>query len=260
MSAERVGHPAVDLRDIERPSPDDMLDIDGLKLPRRHPSIIFGDGGALKSYFALYVAACLAERGFTVAFFDWELAADEHRDRLERLFGKAMPGILYARCERALIYEIDRLRRIVKDRKVDFAVYDSIAFACSGPPESAEIAGAYFRAVRQIGCGSLHIAHISKAEGSDQKPFGSAFWHNGARSTWFAQCTESDGQTLNVGFFHRKSNLGKLQPPIAFKSRSVTMTAPTLQAGKSSRYPRPGRQDDHSSENDAPVEIGRDDV
>jgi hypothetical protein len=105
----------------------------------------------------------------------------------------------------------------LKDRKVDYAVYDSIAFGCSGPPESAEIAGAYVRAVRQIGCGSLHIAHISKAEGSDQKPFGSAFWHNGARSTWFAKCTESDGQTLNVGFFHRKSNLGKLHPPIGFQ-------------------------------------------
>src|SRR5262249_35842180 len=100
---------------------------------------------------------------------------------------------------------------------IDFAVYDSIAFACDGPPESAEVAGAYFRAVRQIGCGSFHIAHISKAEGSDQKPFGSAFWHNGGRSTWYIKLAESSqDEVLRVGLFNRKSNLGRVCQPTGF--------------------------------------------
>jgi hypothetical protein len=129
-----------------------------------------------------------------------------------------MPKILYARCERPLVHETDRLRRIVRENKIEYLFYDSVAFACDGPPESAEVAGRYFRAVRQIGAGSLHVAHISKGENSDQKPFGSAFWHNGARSTWFAKLVSDDpeNETLNIGLFNRKVNLGRLQAPIGF--------------------------------------------
>jgi hypothetical protein len=137
---------------------------------------------------------------------------------LERLFGADMPRILYARCERPLVHEVDRLARIVRDQRVEYAVFDSVAFACDGPPEAAEVAGRYFRAVRQIGGGSLHIAHISKADGADQKPFGSVFWHNGARSTWYAQLADpsADGDTLSLGLFNRKTNLGRLRAPIGF--------------------------------------------
>ncbi|MBZ5500129.1 MAG: hypothetical protein LAP85_27355 [Acidobacteriia bacterium] len=219
LGAERAGQPAVDLRELERPTADDAINVDGLVLPRRHPTIEFGDGGAAKSYHGLYTAGRLVQQGLSVAFFDWELAGEDHRDRLERLFGKAMPRISYARCERPLVYEADRLRRIVRDEGIDYALYDSIAFACDGPPEAAEVAGRYFRAVRQIGVGSLHIAHVSKADGADQKPFGSVFWHNGARCTYFVKLADAllDGQTISVGFFNRKANLGRLLPPIGFK-------------------------------------------
>jgi len=219
LGAERIGQPAVDLRELERPKADDAISIEGLSLPRRHPTTLFGDGGAAKSYTGLYLAGRLVQQGMSVALFDWELAGEDHRDRLERLFGKAMPKISYARCERPLVYEVDRLRRIVRDEGIGYAVYDSVAFACDGPPESAEIAGRYFRAVRQIGSGSLHIAHISKADGADLKPFGSAFWHNGSRCTYFVKLADSspDGQELSVGIFHRKANLGRLHQPTGFK-------------------------------------------
>jgi len=130
---------------------------------------------------------------------------------------------MYARCDRPLVYEVDRLRRIVRENSIDYAVFDSIAFACDGPPESAEIAGKYFRAVRQIGVGSLHIAHVSKAEGADKKPFGSSFWHNGARSTWYAKLADAsaDSDVLSLGLFNRKSNLSRLSPPLGF---TITFT------------------------------------
>jgi hypothetical protein len=219
MRSERNGQPAVDLRTVARPSAaDDMLDVEGVSLPRNHPAILFGDGGTAKSYTALYAAGRLAERGLAVAYFDWELAAEEHRERLELLFPDGMPKIYYARCDRPLVHEVDRLRRIVRDNKIDYCIYDSVVFACDGPPESAEIAGRYFRATRQIGGGGLHVAHISKAEGADKKPFGSAFWHNSARSTWFAQLSEGsrEDNQLQIGLFHRKSNLGRLRPPTGF--------------------------------------------
>ena len=129
-----------------------------------------------------------------------------------------MPRVLYCRCQRPLTAEADRLKRIVLDHEVEYAIYDSVAFACDARPEDAEVASRYFQAVRQIACGSLHIAHVNKSDDNDRKPFGSSFWHNGARSTWYVQAVESavGGDSLRLGFFNRKSNLGALRPPASF--------------------------------------------
>jgi hypothetical protein len=219
LASERSGQPAVHLRDLDRPSPDEEFDVDGFRLLRRHPVILFGDGGSAKSYLALWAAGHLSLRGFHVLYADWEFAGEEHRERLERLFGQPMPDVRYARCERPLVAECERLRRIVADEQIDYAILDSIAFACDGPPEAAEVAAAYYRAVRLLGVGSLHIAHITKSEGGDQKPFGSTFWHNGARTTWYAQrsAESQDGRIVSVGLFNRKSNIGPQRPAIAFE-------------------------------------------
>ena len=219
LEAERRGQPAVLLRDVPRPSVADQLDIEGLTLLDRHPIIIFGDGGAAKSYTGLYLAGRLEQRGLRVLYADWEFAADDHRDRLERLFGTDMPGVHYVRCEKPLVYEADRLRRLVREHEIGFCFYDSIAFACDGPPEAAEVAGAYFRAVRQIGVGSLHIAHVSKGEHADRKPFGSTFWHNGARATWYVKlASESqDQRTITLGLYNRKANTGPARQAVGFE-------------------------------------------
>jgi hypothetical protein len=217
FKAEREGDPAIHLRDLARPSRDEITDIDGFVFPKRHSTIIFGDGGSAKSYFGLYVAGKLTQAGLNVGLFDWELAGEDHRDRLERLFGPSMPDVIYCRCEQSLSAEADRLSRIVREHKLDYCIYDSIAFACDGPPETAEIAARYFRAVRQVECGSLHLAHITKAENNnDQRPFGSAFWHNGARSTWYIQAVEPGNNTLRLGLYNRKANLGPLQPAVSY--------------------------------------------
>lgn len=218
LTAERKGAPAIVLRDMPRPTADLEHDVDGFKFAQRHPTIVFGDGGTLKSYLALYGAGVLATRGFRVGLFDWELDAAQHRLRLERLFGQAMPDVRYVRCDRPLLYEVDRLQRIARTDELDFALYDSAGFACAPKPEDAEAALSYFRSVRQIGIGSLHIAHITKGDGNDQKPFGSSFWHNSARATWFVKlaATSPDGQVSTIGLFNRKANLGPLQPALAF--------------------------------------------
>lgn len=219
MTQDREGAPAIDLRTIERPVRDDDYYLNGLIFPRRHPSILFGDGGTGKSYISLWIAGQLEAQGLNVAVFDWELAGEDHRDRLERLYGSTMPKVWYCRCEQPLHHEVDRLSRIVKEKQIHFAIYDSIAFACNGRPEDAEVAGQYFRAVRSIGIGGLHIAHINKSEDSDKKPFGSSFWYNGARMIWYAQAAERADETepLTIGLFNRKSNLGALRQPVSFK-------------------------------------------
>lgn len=222
LAVDRLGSPAVSLRDLARPAPEAALDLhlDGIRLLRHHPVIYFGDGGTAKSYLALYQAGLLVRAGLHVAFVDWELSGDEHRDRLERLFGADMPDVRYVRCDRPLVHEVDRLRRVVRDDAVEFAVFDSVAFACDGPPEAAEIASAYFRAVRQLGpIGSLHIAHQTKSgEHNDERPFGSAFWHNGARATWHIRPADASlGHSLTIGVLPRKANLGPLGPAVGFE-------------------------------------------
>ena len=218
-AAERAGQPAVSLRDLPRPTPDDVIDVDGLRLIDRHPIVLFGDGGTAKSYVALYIAGRLAQQHIRPVIFDWELAGEDHRDRLERLFGPDMPDVRYVRCERPLAHEVDRLRRIVREDEIAYAIFDSVGFACDGPPEAAEVAARYFQAVRQINVGSLHVAHISKADGADQKPFGSTFWHNGGRATWNVKLAEAlpSRNTINVALLNRKSNLGGLRPEVGFE-------------------------------------------
>ena len=196
-----------------------MFNIDGLQLPSKHSTIVFGDGGTAKSYLQLYVLGKLAQAGERVAFFDWELDQWTHRMRLERLFAADMPDVRYVRCERPLVYEVDRLSKIITREQIHFAAYDSVGFACDGPPEAAESALAYFRACRQLGGRGLHSAHITKAtEGADQRPFGSAFWHNSARCTWFVKlaATSYDGHVITIGLLNRKANLGPLQRAVAF--------------------------------------------
>ena len=74
--------------------------------------IAFGDGGAAKSYIAPKLSADLAACGLRVGYFDWELSGEDHRERLERLCPGELPDIRYVRCDRPLVFEADRLRRI----------------------------------------------------------------------------------------------------------------------------------------------------
>lgn len=212
LAAEKEGDPSVLLHEVERPPPSNHFNIAGIELLDRHPMIFFGDGGTAKSYLSLYIAGELARKGVNVGFFDWELAPEDHRVRLEKMFGDFMPNIHYVRCTRPLFHETQRLQRIVREKGIQYAIFDSIAFACDGPPESAECASRYYQALRQIGqLGTMHIAHITKSfEHSDYKPFGSIFWHNGARATWNVKLADAspDERRIRLGLYQRKANLG----------------------------------------------------
>ena len=221
LAAEREGEPATILSTVEKPDqPENVFEVDGFRFLAKHPVILFGDGGTAKSYLGLYVAGKLSQRFVSTAIFDWELTAQDHRVRLERLFGPSMPAVVYVRCSRPLVHEADRLRRIIRQHGIEYAIFDSVAFACDGPPESAEVAGRFFQSLRSLGeIGSLHIAHVSKAfEGADKKPFGSVFWHNGARSTWNVQMADNGAgdDCLSLALHNRKANLSGRWKSVGF--------------------------------------------
>lgn len=217
LSAERAGQPAVILSHVPAGTAEPVITIAGYPIYTRHHQIDFGDGGTAKSLYALWRGGKLEAEGERVALFDWELDVLTHRHRLEQLFGgRSMPSIRYVRCDRPLVHEVERLRRIILDEEITYGIFDSVGFACDGPPEAAESALTYFRAVRQLRIGGLHIAHVSKADNGDQRPFGSAFWHNSARSTWFVKAANSEPGRLTIGLLNRKANLGPLQPALAY--------------------------------------------
>lgn len=239
LRAFRAGAPAVLLRDVPPRSDDDTGHaLDPLALSAL-PTLIFGDGGSAKSMVALGAGAAIhtgrpfagmtPDRPRRVGLLDWELDAQAHRDRLARMFGEdAIPDVLYVPCARPLADDQDRLRRIIGRHGLEFLVVDSIALGCDGPPEAAEVANRYLAALRELGLPALCVAHVNR-QGDTDRPFGSAFWHNGFRLTWYAK-READPSpdSLRVGLFPKKANLGPLPPAIgltiAFGDGAITFS------------------------------------
>ena len=222
VPAERAGDPAVSLRDLpDVPNYNTTVTVAGFPILTSHPQMIFGPGGSLKSMLAVYFGGELHRLGYRVLVVDWELSAQDHRTRLRGLFGTDMPDIRYVRAERPITYEVDRLRKVVRKHDINFVVFDSAGFGCYGPPEAAEAALNYFRAVRQLGeIGTFHIAHQTKSDEGDKAPFGSIFWFNSARSIWYVKPAEvTEPGVTTVGLFHRKANLGPLYPSLGFQAR-----------------------------------------
>jgi hypothetical protein len=218
LVAESTGQPAVSLRDVPDDGAEDHFDLDGVAVTRRSPSMVFGDAGTGKSAWMLYQLSRLADSGVRVALVDWELDALAHKRRLRSMFGSAMPYVLHIACTRPLIYEVDRLRRIIVDERIDYIGIDSVAPACHEEPSSADAATTFFRALRQLGVGSLLVAHTPKSvEVGQERPFGSQFWYALCRSIWFVAAQQSsDSGRLVVGMFHKKSNLSRLMPAVGF--------------------------------------------
>jgi hypothetical protein len=92
-----------------------------------------------------------------------------------------------------------------------------------------------------MGIGSLSVAHVNRSETGDQKPFGSAFFHNSARATWFVKATGSTAG-LTLGIFNRKNNLGERQAPFVLNvtfGDHVTIQGADITAGEDLRQPVP---------------------
>ncbi len=220
LEAERQGAPAVVLADqVNEPEDRQSWDVCDLPILRSLPMVLFGDGGSMKSYIAMFVAGTLAEQGINVGYFDWEYAMKPHRARLGRLFAPMPKNLIYVRCDKPMKDETERLQRVIAEHQLQYVICDSMVFALDGKADE-EQAGIYFRSVRQFGeIGSLHVAHTAKTEGeTDKTIFGSVFFSNGARSIWHvAKAVEHLPGEEYIGMFHRKANEGQALKPRGFK-------------------------------------------
>ena len=228
VEAQRRGRPAMLLRDAVEPEGASWA-LNPLLLAR-DPVVLFGDGGTAKSYLALALARAIhikepiatltPSRPMRTALCDFEWQEWPHSRRLRALHGPgALPDLLYVPCqtEGPLSHQVDRLRSIFHEHRIEYAVIDSVALACDGPPEEAQSALGFFQALARLEVGSALIAHVNR-EGDTNKPFGSAFWHNSARATWFVKRVQETGaKSLEVGLFNRKINDGAFAPPIGLR-------------------------------------------
>ena len=238
----RLGEPAVLIAD----APDVELGAAQLRdvktgdtvLPRNEFAIALGDGDTGKSMASLLFGSIMHtgrndlagfevpdNRLVRVAYADWETSAATQKARLKRMFGEFYPkDLVYVPgAGLSLPDSVDRFRRIIRQHRVGYLIVDSIAYACGGPPEDASVASGFLNALQQLGLGKslgvLAIAHVTKADAkaATDKPFGSAFWHNSARMTWYMRRNEGTAERYSLGMFCKKNNLGP-------RSRSIGLT------------------------------------
>jgi len=201
------------------------------------PVILFGQGGSFKTYLALSWALSIStgeqflgaspSADLAVLYIDYESSAWRLRQRMEYLMAgvglhDTYPPVLYWPANGLPLYEmVSALRRKIREANIGWVVIDSAAMACGHDPEKADAATRYFNALARLQRPTLSLAHVVKprGDGAETKyPFGSIFWHNGARLTWNIQMTKY-GDEAHIGLFNRKGNDDREHEPIGLKVR-----------------------------------------
>ena len=200
-------------------------------------NLFFGKGGSGKTMVALRIALALITKkdfiGYTpkdtcrVLFVDYESSPEDINNRLIQLMGdknfnpeleETLQRIRYFSPQGTPFIDcVPALQKIISTYKIGLVIVDSAALACGGEPEKAASAIVYFNALAKLGIPSLTIAHETKSE-ERQYAFGSIFFHNCPRNIWNVRSeSEQNEKIINVGLFHRKSNIDRLQSPHACK-------------------------------------------
>lgn len=219
-------------------------------IPLNEITVLFGDGGAGKSLFALGLA-CSGLLGLPlggpwrvgplrrVLYLDWESDKATHEERLwglTRVWGEPPADtILYRRLWRPLTDDMATVRADCDRHHVDGVVVDSLGAAGGPEPESADAAIRTLMALRGLPGTKLVIAHVSKAsaEQTHSRPFGSVYVSNLARSTIEARRQDTeDSDDLSLSLYHRKTNHGRQAKPSALVFNFDHSGAITIRKGE----------------------------
>ncbi len=201
-------------------------------IPQQGVTVLAGDGGSGKGYVALALALAVAAGQYAdlqttdsgaVVYLDYESDANDFGLRLDRLIaGSSLdPDLLmpirYVRLDRPYMVIRRDIERIVFDIDPKLVILDSYAPALEAGAEKSEAAVALIRALRSLQHPVLMIAHISKADRSNEheervSPYGSVFVANLARSVWMQQILARGANRLTIRLSHHKCNVDTLQP------------------------------------------------
>ena len=220
---------AVPLTDVDPAEAEDLLL--GWLHPNEH-TVLFGDGGTGKGVIAAYWVTELASMKKTVLVVDYEQHARHewrprvgrfacgfahpqsdtwHREKPCKQAAEIMDRVFYVQPV-APIWEIAGwLRSEAMRVNADYLVIDSVSYAVSGlEPEKSTTAVKYTQAINAIGFPVLSIGHVTKADADPRHPFGSVYWHNGARITIGVSRRAEEPDSDRIAK-HRKANQGQHQ-------------------------------------------------
>lgn len=179
----RVG--ARNLADIDR-SPAPPLIVDRIS-PDGH-TILFGPGNVGKGLLASSWIVQHVQAEGRVLILDFEDHPNEWARRIWGLGGADMLGadapIRHVSPLRLGMPNWPLLADAAREHGATLLVIDSLAYAIPGmDPSDPQAATAYSAVIQPFGIPVLSLAHMNRA-GDDRYPFGSVFWHAGARITW----------------------------------------------------------------------------
>lgn len=234
----REGTPSADLNEpIAEDEAGEWL-VPGFAL-RGLPTVLFGAGDSCKSFLGLSLLAQLQtgardplgldiRKPGRCLILDWEMSRAVHRERLYALTARTDQGIRYRSMSGTLTSQAPAIAREIDKHAIDYLMIDSAAYACGKPEDAAEV-NALFDSLRWLGRTSIIVAHESKDQSrgtSHEYPFGSIFWHNACRQSWFVKKvkearTVGTVTTTRIGLYNRKSNTGPRWLPRAYEIRMV---------------------------------------
>ena len=250
--AHDAGQPAVALGLISPPTPAREL-IQNI-LWGGTPAIIFGPPGIGKSLFGLNIlTAAHLGRPFTnlaveqtnAMWLDWEtnqsLAHWRNKEIIDAMGVSAgewpdpnnpelkRSGLVYYKqMVGPLADSVESLSEEIAAMNVGLLLVDSANPACGGEAESGQATETFYAALRALKADEdplsvIIIAHMTKAAQEPGKtnystPFGSVFWTARARDTYELKASKKKNAThADLMLHHRKTNMGPLREPLAFR-------------------------------------------
>lgn len=218
-------------------------------LQKDAPNLLFAQSEVGKTFFVQRLALSLATgnpflgyptpQGIKTLYLDYEDSPSAFAARLHKLC-KGM-GITYAEATKHIFYykpggslrnNLEIVRRLIEERKIDLLVIDAGGDASGGSPSDEEKVIDLFNALEEIPCTKLMIHHEPKYVHSEATSFyGSMYWKARSRVAWRLELeSEEEHSKLVKMTIQKKSNLPP-QPALYYRQHFIGLTIDELLEG-----------------------------
>ena len=235
LAEETTGEEATEIGLVAPRSTHDRYMMEPL-IVRDEPALLFGPGGAGKSFLALacgmsvssgqeIIPGILPAVTGPVLYLDWETSKPVINDRAWAIAEGhhfKPTGLKYMRCSRPLATFAEELSATVAAQGIVLVIIDSAGYAMGHQGEYGDANEATLRmheALRIIGVTSLIIDHVNKTDAKQKPgsatPYGSAYKTWSARISWEIRKEPSADTTLRSTLYHHKENDGPTVDPIS---------------------------------------------